>query len=225
MGKTKATRANVSTVLDRISDEERRNDCALLVKMLSKITGEKPVLWGTKIIGFGSYHYKYESGLEGDSCVIGFASGKPNISVYLVAAGKNQKQNLMKLGKHRMAKACLYIRRLSDVDLEVLEKLANESVQEVRRRYAKSAKDGRVKIRGKNWKKKSTISADKFKIISSAVMKCLAQSPIKYTALAKLVESKVKNFEGSVGWYVMSCLRELEVQGKVNRTSKGYSKK
>ena len=81
----------------------------------------------------------------------------------------------------------------------------------ITRRYSKPANEERVKIRGKNWKKKSTISAEKFKIITSALIKCLSKSPIKYTALAKLVESKVKTFEGSVGWYVMSCLWELEV--------------
>lgn len=138
MAKTKATRVNIGTFLKSISDDERRNDCAILIKMLGRITGEKPAFWGPKIVGFGRYHYKYESGLEGDSCVIGFASGKPNISFYLVATGKNQKHNLLKLGKHRMGKACLYIRRLSDINLKVLEKLARESLQEMRRRYGKS---------------------------------------------------------------------------------------
>jgi hypothetical protein len=90
---------------------------------------------------------------------------------------------------------------------------------------ANVSKQDRVQIRGKNWKKTSTISSDKFKTISSALMKCLSKTPVKYSELAKRVESKVKKFEGSVGWYVMSCLRELEMQGKVTRTKDGYCKK
>ncbi len=226
MAKTKPTSASIATHLNKITDDERRSDCILLIKMMTKITSEKPKLWGTKIIGFGSYHYKYESGREGDSCVTGFASGKPNISIYLVAAGKNQNQYLLKLGKHKMAKACLQVRRLSDVNLKVLEKLISESVKEVNRRYGKSnANEERVAIRGKGWKKQSTVSVEKFKTISTAIMKCLTKKPVRYSELAKLVGSKVKAFDGSIGWYVMSCLRELEVRGKVTRTTKGYCKK
>lgn len=138
MAKTKETNANIATHLNKITDEERRSDCILLIKMMTKIVGEKPKLWGTKIIGFGSYHYRYESGREGDSCLTGFASGKPNISIYLVASGKNQNQHLLKLGKHKMAKACLHIRRLSEVNLKVLEKLISESVKEMQRSQRKS---------------------------------------------------------------------------------------
>ena len=92
-------------------------------------------MWGTSIVGFGSYHYKYESGREGDSCLTGFSSRKGDISVYLLASFPGHDELLAKLGKHKIAKACLYIRKLSDVDLKTLEKLVAGSVKEVKRRH------------------------------------------------------------------------------------------
>ena len=133
--KTKATNASVDAYLDAIKDETRRKDCDFLVKLMSKITGQTPTMWGLSIVGFGSYHYKYESGHEGDACVTGFSSRKPDLSVYLVASGPRQDELLSKLGKHKMGKACLYIRKLSDVDTKVLERLVSGSVAEVKRRY------------------------------------------------------------------------------------------
>ena len=133
--KTKATNASVDAYLDAIKDETRRKDCDFLVKLMTKITGQTPTMWGLSIVGFGSYHYKYESGHEGDACVTGFSSRKPDLSVYLVASGHRQDELLSKLGKHKMGKACLYIRKLSDIDTKVLEQLVSDSVAEVKRRY------------------------------------------------------------------------------------------
>ncbi len=133
--KTRATDASVDEYIAAITSEERRSDCQVLIKLMSKVTKAPPVMWGTSIVGFDSYHYKYESGREGDMGATGFASRKGDISVYLVASGKNQEALLAKLGRHKMGKSCLYIRRLSEIDMKVLERLIVESVAEVKRRY------------------------------------------------------------------------------------------
>jgi Domain of unknown function (DU1801) len=133
--KTKPTAASVQAYLAAIPDPVRRADCQALIKLMQKLSREPPKMWGPSIVGFGSYHYKYESGREGDSCATGFSSRKPDISVYLAASFQGQEDLLARLGKHRMGKACLSIRRLSDVDSKVLEQLVAGSLAEVRRRY------------------------------------------------------------------------------------------
>ena len=133
--KTKPTDASVEDYLAAIEDETRRSDCAALVRLMSRITKQPPRMWGSSIVGFGSYHYKYESGREGDAGLTGFSPRKGDISVYLVASGAEQEQLQAKLGKHKMGKACLYIRRLSDVNTKVLVQLVAGSVAAVRRRY------------------------------------------------------------------------------------------
>jgi hypothetical protein len=134
--KTKATRASVDGYLAGIADEARRKDCQALARLMAKATREKPTLWGSSIVGFGSYHYKYDSGREGDSCLTGFSSRKSDISVYLTGSFPGREELLAKLGKHKMAKACLSIRKLSDVDLDVLEQLVVRSFAERKRLYA-----------------------------------------------------------------------------------------
>lgn len=133
--KTKATKASVAGYIKAIEDEERRDDCRQLVKLMTSVTGQPATMWGPSIVGFGSYHYKYESGHEGDMCVTGFSSRKPNISIYLVAEGAAQKKLLARLGKHKMSKACLYVRRMSDIDDNILRELIAGSIAEIRRRY------------------------------------------------------------------------------------------
>jgi len=133
--KTKATRASVDNYLDAIGDELRREDCRTLVKLMRRVTKEPPVMWGTSIVGFGSYHYRYASGHEGDSCLAGFSSRKGDISIYVTAGFEGQEPLLAKLGKHKAGKVCLYVKRLADVDLELLESLVEGSVAEMRRRY------------------------------------------------------------------------------------------
>lgn len=137
--KTKATDASVAAYLSAIEDDGRRKDCEALAAMMATVTNSPPCMWGTSIVGFDSYHYRYESGREGDSAVTGFSSRKGDISVYLVASGPAQEQLLARLGRHKMGKACLYIRSLADVDMAVLEQLVAGSVAEVRRRYGRSA--------------------------------------------------------------------------------------
>ncbi len=133
--KTKATKASVEGYLSRIEDEARRKDCGALARLMTKATKQRPKMWGTSIVGFGSYHYKYESGREGDSCLTGFSSRKGAISVYLLASFPGHDELLARLGKYKMAKACLYIHKLSDVDLKTLEALVAGSVKEVKRRH------------------------------------------------------------------------------------------
>jgi hypothetical protein len=119
-----------------IASEEQRKDCLALVKLMSRITKTKPKMWGPSIVGFGSYHYRYESGREGEAALAGFAARRNETVVYLVASGPGQDALLSRLGRHKMGKSCLYIRRLSDVDPQVLEQLVAGSVAEIKRRYA-----------------------------------------------------------------------------------------
>jgi len=133
--KTKVTEMSVKSYFSAIEDEARRKDCEALTKLMTRATIQQPKMWGTSIVGFGSYHYKYESGREGDSCLTGFSSRKGDISVYLVASFPGQEELLSKLGKHKRGKGCLYIRQLSDVDPKVLEQLIVGSVAERKRHY------------------------------------------------------------------------------------------
>ena len=134
--KTKATNASVEGYLSAIEDEGRRKDCEALAKLMTKALKEKPKMWGTSIVGFGSYHYKYDSGREGDSCLTGFSSRKGDISVYLTADFPKREQLLAKLGKHKVGGGCLYIRKLGDVDLKVLEQMVVASVAERKRHHS-----------------------------------------------------------------------------------------
>jgi len=133
--KTKATTSSVDAYIDAIGDESRRKDCKALVRLMTKATRHDPVMWGTSIVGFGSYHYKYDSGREGYSCLVGFSSRKSDISIYLTASFPGREDLLARLGKHKLAKACLYVRSLSDIDAKVLEQLVAGSA-EARRRHA-----------------------------------------------------------------------------------------
>ena len=134
--KTKPTRASVDDYIASIVDEARRADCRQLVRMMSRVTGEPPRMWGPSIVGFGTYHYRYESGREGDFFLTGFSSRKTDLSLYVMAGFASFPALMAKLGRHRTGKSCLYVRRLADVDLEVLEELVRRSVKETRERHA-----------------------------------------------------------------------------------------
>lgn len=133
--KTKATLASVADYLNAITDDARRADCVALSQLMTAATGEPAVMWGAAIVGFGSYHYKYDSGHEGDCCATGFSSRKGDISIYLTAAVLEQEELIAKLGKFKVGKGCLYIRRLSDVDQETLGALIRATLAERRLRY------------------------------------------------------------------------------------------
>ncbi len=133
--KTKVTDASVDAYLAAIENVEKRKDCETIAKLMSAITKCPARMWGPSIVGFDNIHYKYASGREGDMCATGFASRKGDIVVYLTAGGANQAALLARLGRHKMGKSCLHIRKLTDVDLKVLEQLIVESVAEVKRLY------------------------------------------------------------------------------------------
>jgi uncharacterized protein DUF1801 len=135
--KTKATRVSVAAFIDAVTDPAKRADAKALVKLMQSATGEKPKMWGPSIIGFGSQHYIYESGREGDMPVISFSPRKPATVLYGVMGFDDAKALLAKLGKHSTGKGCLYIKKLGDVDQEVLEKLVVKAVA------AKRAKRGK----------------------------------------------------------------------------------
>jgi hypothetical protein len=121
--KTRATDASVAGYLARVEDDTRRADCEKLAELMAKATRQPPRMWGASIVGFGSYHYKYESGREGYSCLVGFSSRKGDISVYGLNAADGASALLGRLGKHKGGKGCVYIKTLADIDLKVLAKL------------------------------------------------------------------------------------------------------
>lgn len=133
--KTVATEASVRKYLDGIDDETKRADCERIAEIMQKVTGREPVMWGTSIVGFGSYHYVYDSGREGDMCLTGFAARKANIAVYIMDGFGAHPGLMGKLGKYKTGKSCLYIKRLADVDESVLAELVSESVKHMRRQY------------------------------------------------------------------------------------------
>ncbi len=133
--KTRQTEASVRSYLDGIADEQRRRDCEALVELMSAVTGELPRMWGGSIVGFGSYHYKYASGHEGDACLVGFSSRKGDMSLYVTPCFAEFDRLVAGLGKHKAGKACLYMKRLSDINLQVLRDLVQKSVADIRIRY------------------------------------------------------------------------------------------
>ncbi|MFO1050640.1 MAG: DUF1801 domain-containing protein [Planctomycetota bacterium] len=135
--KTKPTKISVTAHLAAIADETRRADCKKLAALMKRVTGCAPKMWGASIVGFDQYRYRYDSGREGEMCAVGFAAGTAQISVYLMMGFEDEatKALLGRLGKHKTGKACLYIKRLADIDMDVLEQLVELSVEDVRRRY------------------------------------------------------------------------------------------
>ncbi len=130
--KTKPTAVSVKDFISTVPDEQKRKDSLVLIDMMSKITKEKPKMWGPSIIGFGSYHYKYESGHEGDMCITGFSPRKAAISVYILMGFNKSPELMKKLGKYKMGKSCLYVKKLTDIDTKVLEELIEESVKYIK---------------------------------------------------------------------------------------------
>ena len=139
--KTKPTQASVKEFLNQITDKERREDCFAVAKIMEEITGDKPKMWGPSIVGFGTYHYKYASGREGDWPVTGFSPRKKDLTLYMMINFEKQHPELMeKLGKHSTGKSCIYIKRLSDIHLPTLKKLVNESLKDLRQQIKSQAK-------------------------------------------------------------------------------------
>ncbi|MXW04809.1 MAG: DUF1801 domain-containing protein [Gemmatimonadetes bacterium] len=133
--KTRPTDASVEAFIDAVDHPRRREDARTLLELMQRVTGEEPVMWGPSIVGYGSYHYRYASGQEADWPVVGFSPRKQNLSIYIMTGFEESDELLSRLGKHKTGKSCLYVNKLADVDLDVLERLVRASVAEMKRRY------------------------------------------------------------------------------------------
>jgi hypothetical protein len=128
-GKFKPAEMSVTEFLTRLDDPQKRADSKVLVEMMSRLTGKKPRMWGYGIVGFGEYHYKYASGTEGDSPLAAFSPRKAEFSIYLEHYDSDERTELLsRLGKHKMGKGCLYVKRLDQIDLAVLEQLVRNAI-------------------------------------------------------------------------------------------------
>ena len=133
--KTRPTRASVAAYIKRLPDQQTRADCLTLASLMEKVTGEKAVMWGPNIIGFGTYRLAYADGSEADWPIAGFSPRKRDLTIYLMGVFDRRADLMKKLGKHRTGKVCLYIRRLADVDMKVLKELVAASVGYAREKY------------------------------------------------------------------------------------------
>jgi hypothetical protein len=126
--KTLPTKASVTAFLNGVADANQKSDAQVLVKLMRAATGEAPVMWGPSIVGFGTYHYRYESGREGSMCRIGFSPRKGSTVIYMINGFAEETELIAKLGKVKTGKSCLYIKRLADVDMPTLEQLISGSI-------------------------------------------------------------------------------------------------
>jgi hypothetical protein len=134
--KTKVNDGNVEDFVNAVPDEVKRQDSFRLLELFKEVTGKQPKMWGSSIIGFGQYHYKSErSTQEGDWPLTGFSPRKQNLTLYIMPGFDKYKDLLDKLGKHKTSKGCLYINKLSDVDLTVLEKIIDRCYQDMKKQY------------------------------------------------------------------------------------------
>jgi len=130
--KTKVNKASVEGFLNKVQDDAIRKDCFEIMKIMKQVTKEEPKMWGSSIVGFGSYHYVGKSGREGDWMLTGFSPRKQNLTLYLMGGFDVEKDLLKKLGKHKTSVGCLYIKKLDDVDKKVLKELVQESVKRMK---------------------------------------------------------------------------------------------
>lgn len=130
--KTKVNEASVTDFINSVPDEQKRKDCFEILKMMKQVTKEEPKMWGSSIVGFGSYHYKGKSGREGDWMLTGFSPRKQNLTLYLMGGFDTHTALLKKLGKFTTSVGCLYIKRLDDVDKKVLKELVQASVKRMK---------------------------------------------------------------------------------------------
>ncbi len=133
--KTKPTPVDVAAFIDAVENPVRRADAQTVCAMLERITGESPKMWGASIIGFGSYHYRYDSGHEGDMCRLGFSPRKAQLVLYVLSDTPEEAEKLARLGKHKTGKSCLYVNKLADVDMAVLEDIARDALAHMNAKY------------------------------------------------------------------------------------------
>lgn len=127
--KTKRNKGNVEAFLNSVANEGKRQDSFTILDLMKKVTGMEPEMWGDSIVGFGSYHYKYGSGREGDWFVTGFSPRKQSLTLYIMSGFDEYDRLLSKLGKHSTSKSCLYIKKIEDIDIDALEELVKRSVE------------------------------------------------------------------------------------------------
>lgn len=135
--KTKLNKASVMSFLQSVKDEERKLECMTLLTLMKKLTKAEPAMWGDSIVGFGSYHYKSDSGREGDWFITGFSPRKQNLTIYIIAGFSQFPELMKKLGKFKTGSSCLYIRKLADIDRKVLEELIAQAYQYMKKKYKK----------------------------------------------------------------------------------------
>ncbi|HEX8016485.1 MAG TPA: DUF1801 domain-containing protein [Flavobacterium sp.] len=133
--KTTQTENSVTDFINTVDDEVKRNDSFELIKIIEQQTGFEPKMWGPGIIGFGNYHYKYDSGHEGDAPLAAFSPRKDAISLYLSTSFKNKEELLLKFGKYKAGKGCVYIKKLSDINIEILKEMIISSVKQIQKLY------------------------------------------------------------------------------------------
>ena len=134
--KTKPTNVSVDEFLAAVENDRRRNDAVTVCELMQEVTGEEPVMWGPTMVGFGTYHYKYASGREGDWFLVGFAPRKANLVVYIMSGFKGHAALMDKLGKHKTGSSCLHINKLDDIDMDILRELVHRSVEHVSNAYS-----------------------------------------------------------------------------------------
>lgn len=133
--KTIETKNSVAGFLKTIKDEQKRKDCSAIIELITKNTGLEPKMWGSSIVGFGSYHYKYESGREGDAPLTGLAARSNGITIYLVSVFEKREELLAKFGKHKTDKGCVQIRKLEDIDTGILIKMVKNTIAYNKKKY------------------------------------------------------------------------------------------
>lgn len=133
--KTKKNIASVTKFLNSVTNEKKRADSFTVLGLMQEVTGEEPVMWGTSIVGFGSYHYKYASGREGDWALTGFSPRKQNLTLYIMPGFDKYDALMKKLGKYKTGKSCLYINKLEDIDMKILKRLIKLSVEHMVKKY------------------------------------------------------------------------------------------
>ncbi|WP_293930754.1 DUF1801 domain-containing protein [Sphingobacterium sp. UBA6645] len=133
--KTSFTDEDVASFIESVDNEQKRKDSYALISLMEKATGEKAKMFGPTIVGFGQYHYKYDSRHEGDAPLLGFSPRKAAISLYVYTGGKRQDELLKSFGKYKMGKACIYVKKLSNIDVDVLEDLMKDSIQFTSEKY------------------------------------------------------------------------------------------
>jgi hypothetical protein len=133
--KTKISDQSVEKFLDTVADDNTRRDCYTILNIMKDITRAEPRMWGSSMVGFGSYHYKYESGREGDWFLTGFSPRKQNLTLYIMSGFNEYDELMQKLGTYKTGKSCLYVKRLDDIDPVVLKKLIKKSIAHLKKKY------------------------------------------------------------------------------------------